>query len=639
MAKSIVTADPGVVFTKEFCKTQEQKSLLRFITCGSVDDGKSTLIGRMLFDTKHISDNQLSNLEIDSKKIGTQRGELDFALMLDGLSAEREQGITIDVAYRQFATDKRRFIVADTPGHEQYTRNMATGASTADLAIILVDARKGVQIQTRRHSYIVSQLAVHNIIVAINKMDLVNFSQEIFNGIVEEYKGFAREINLQNISFIPVSALNGDNVFRKSKHADWYKSSTLIEKLETASIINEISGVAFRFPVQWINRPNQDFRGFSGTVVCGEILKGDNVVALPSGARSKIKNIVSFDRRLDNAIVGQAVTLQLEDEISVVRGDVLVAENDQPKVTDQFMAHLLWMDNEPMLQNRPYILKVNTKGVSATITDLKYKIDVNTLAHNSAKVLYLNELGVCNFLLGEPIVFEPYIENKPMGSFVLIDEKTDNTVAMGTIDYGLRRATNLQLQPFDINKYERGLLKNQKPVVIWFTGLSGSGKSTISNIVEQRLYARGKHTVLLDGDNVRHGLNRDLGFTDHDRIENIRRISETSKLMLDAGLMVLVSCISPFESDRHMARNLLAKDEFIEIFIDASFNLCASRDPKGLYKKANNGEIKNFSGLDSPYEEPKHSEIVIDSANTEAVKAAEQIISYLEQHGYLDRFI
>ena len=625
----------NIINLKKFIGTEEEKSQLRFITCGSVDDGKSTLIGRLLYDANQIFDDQLEALEADSRKIGTQGGAMDFALLVDGLSAEREQGITIDVAYRYFATEKRKFIVADTPGHEQYTRNMATGASTADLAVILIDARKGVMTQTRRHSFIISQLNVQHTILAVNKMDLVDFSKDVFDSIVRDFSVFATKLDLDNLSFIPISALGGDNIYSQSEKTDWYQGPTLTHLLETAAVESRAHLAPFRFPVQWVNRSSSDFRGFSGTIISGKIAKGDSVVVLPSGATSKVKNIVTYDNDLDSAIVGQAVTLVLEDEIDISRGDVLSQTIDRPEVTDQLLAHLLWMAGKPMLSGRPYMLKVNNKSVSATVTDIKYKIDVNTLGHEATKTLSMNELGVCNLFLDEKIAFEPYTKTKEMGSFILIDVLTNDTVAMGLIDYGLRRADNIQWQNFNINKQARARLKNQNPAVLWFTGLSGSGKTTIANIVEQRLYARHNHTVLLDGDNIRHGLSKDLGFTDADRVENIRRIAETSKLMVDAGLMVLVSFISPFAAERRFARNLLEEREFIEIFIDASVELCASRDPKGLYKKVEDGEIKNFTGIDSPYESPEEADITIDSAKIEAVKAADQIMQYLEINGYL----
>jgi bifunctional enzyme CysN/CysC len=625
----------NIINLEKFIGIEEEKSQLRFITCGSVDDGKSTLIGRLLYDANHIFDDQLEALEADSRKIGTQGGAMDFALLVDGLSAEREQGITIDVAYRYFATEKRKFIVADTPGHEQYTRNMATGASTADLAVILIDARKGVMTQTRRHSFIISQLNVQHTILAVNKMDLVDFSKDVFDSIVRDFSVFATKLDLDNLSFIPISALGGDNIYSQSEKTDWYQGPTLTHLLETAAVESRAHLAPFRFPVQWVNRSSSDFRGFSGTIISGKIAKGDSVVVLPSGATSKVKNIVTYDNDLDSAIVGQAVTLVLEDEIDISRGDVLSQTIDRPEVTDQLLAHLLWMAGKPMLSGRPYMLKVNNKSVSATVTDIKYKIDVNTLGHEATKTLSMNELGVCNLFLDEKIAFEPYTKTKEMGSFILIDVLTNDTVAMGLIDYGLRRADNIQWQNFNINKQARALLKNQNPAVLWFTGLSGSGKTTIANIVEQRLYARHNHTVLLDGDNIRHGLSKDLGFTDADRVENIRRIAETSKLMVDAGLMVLVSFISPFAAERRFARNLLEEREFIEIFIDASVELCASRDPKGLYKKVEDGEIKNFTGIDSPYESPEEADITIDSAKIEAVKAADQIMQYLEINGYL----
>lgn len=625
----------NIINLKKFIGIEEEKSQLRFITCGSVDDGKSTLIGRLLYDANHIFDDQLEALEADSRKIGTQGGAMDFALLVDGLSAEREQGITIDVAYRYFATEKRKFIVADTPGHEQYTRNMATGASTADLAVILIDARKGVMTQTRRHSFIISQLNVQHTILAVNKMDLVDFSKDVFDSIVRDFSVFATKLDLDNLSFIPISALGGDNIYSQSEKTDWYQGPTLMHLLETAAVESRAHLAPFRFPVQWVNRSSSDFRGFSGTIISGKIAKGDSVVVLPSGVTSKVKNIVTYDNDLDSAIVGQAVTLVLEDEIDISRGDVLSQTIDRPEVTDQLLAHLLWMAGKPMLSGRPYMLKVNNKSVSATVTDIKYKIDVNTLGHEATKTLSMNELGVCNLFLDEKIAFEPYTKTKEMGSFILIDVLTNDTVAMGLIDYGLRRADNIQWQNFNINKQARARLKNQNPAVLWFTGLSGSGKTTIANIVEQRLYARHNHTVLLDGDNIRHGLSKDLGFTDADRVENIRRIAETSKLMVDAGLMVLVSFISPFAAERRFARNLLEEREFIEIFIDASVELCASRDPKGLYKKVEDGEIKNFTGIDSPYESPEEADITIDSAKIEAVKAADQIMQYLEINGYL----
>ena len=625
----------NIINLKKFIGIEEEKSQLRFITCGSVDDGKSTLIGRLLYDANQIFDDQLEALEADSRKIGTQGGAMDFALLVDGLSAEREQGITIDVAYRYFATEKRKFIVADTPGHEQYTRNMATGASTADLAVILIDARKGVMTQTRRHSFIISQLNVQHTILAVNKMDLVDFSKDVFDSIVRDFSVFATKLDLDNLSFIPISALGGDNIYSQSEKTDWYQGPTLTHLLETAAVESRTHLAPFRFPVQWVNRSSSDFRGFSGTIISGKIAKGDSVVVLPSGATSKVKNIVTYDNDLDSAIVGQAVTLVLEDEIDISRGDVLSQTIDRPEVTDQLLAHLLWMAGKPMLSGRPYMLKVNNKSVSATVTDIKYKIDVNTLGHEATKTLSMNELGVCNLFLDEKIAFEPYTKTKEMGSFILIDVLTNDTVAMGLIDYGLRRADNIQWQNFNINKQARARLKNQNPAVLWFTGLSGSGKTTIANIVEQRLYARHNHTVLLDGDNIRHGLSKDLGFTDVDRVENIRRIAETSKLMVDAGLMVLVSFISPFAAERRFARNLLEEREFIEIFIDASVELCASRDPKGLYKKVEDGEIKNFTGIDSPYESPEEADITIDSAKIEAVKAADQIMQYLEINGYL----
>ena len=609
--------------------------MLRFITCGSVDDGKSTLIGRLLYDSKLILEDQMESLVDDSKKVGTQGDEIDFALLVDGLAAEREQGITIDVAYRYFNTEKRKFIIADTPGHEQYTRNMATGASTAELAVILIDARKGILTQTRRHSYIVSLLKVPNVILAINKMDLVDYSQSVFDTISADYKAFAASIGLNNITCIPISALKGDNVMEPSPAMPWYRGPSLLNCLETVEVAVEDLNKPFSFPVQWVNRPNLDFRGFSGTIAGGVIAVGDEIVALPSARTSRVARIVTFDGDLERAEAGQAVTLVLTDEIDISRGDVLAAPQNRPEVTDQFMAHLLWMAAEPMLPSRPYLLKTTNRTVSASVTALKHKVNVNTLAEEAGRSLAINEVAVCNLSLGAPIAFDSFANNQLLGSFVLIDRMTNGTVAMGMIDHGLRRAANIHWQVLAVDKDARSRLKRQKPAVLWFTGLSGSGKSTIANLVEQRLYLRNNHTVILDGDNVRHGLNRDLGFTDTDRVENIRRIGETSKLMAEAGLISIVSFISPFRAERQMVRGLLEPGEFVEVFVDASLELCASRDPKGLYKKAQAGEIKNFTGFDSPYEAPENPEITIDSANVSAEQAADRIMEYLDANGYL----
>ena len=618
-----------------YLQSQEAKSLLRFITCGSVDDGKSTLIGRLLYDTKLIFEDQLEALGSDSKKFGTQGESIDLALLVDGLQAEREQGITIDVAYRFFSTDKRKFIVADTPGHEQYTRNMATGASTADLAVILVDARKGVLTQTRRHSYIVNLLGIKQVILAVNKMDLVNYDQERFEEIATDYRTFAGEIGLGDIRAIPISALTGDNVFSASTTMSWYQGPSLLQSLETAPVAADRVDSPFRLPVQWVNRPNSEFRGYSGTVASGRIKPGDPVVICPAERSSTVTRIVTADGDLEEARAGQAVTLVLADDIDVSRGDV-IAESARPaQHTDQFAAHLLWMHDDPMLPERQYLMKAGTCGATAAVTDLRYKVNVNTLEHVAAKTLELNEVAYCNFSLDRSIAFDPYAENRDTGSFVLIDRFTNATVGAGMVDFGLRRATNLTWHEMAVDKTTRARQKNQKPCVLWFTGLSGSGKSTAANRVEQKLLAMGRHTYLLDGDNVRHGLNRDLGFTDHDRVENIRRVGEVAKLFVDAGTVVLVSFISPFRSERRMARELVEADEFIEVFMDTPLDVCESRDPKGLYKRARAGKIKNFTGVDSDYEPPEQAEIVLKSAEHDAEALAEQVVAYLKKGGYV----
>ncbi|WP_138379230.1 sulfate adenylyltransferase subunit CysN [Luteithermobacter gelatinilyticus] len=619
----------------EYLKAQENKGLLRFITCGSVDDGKSTLIGRLLYDSKLIFEDQLNALENDSRKMGTQGGDIDFALLVDGLSAEREQGITIDVAYRFFSTDKRKFIVADTPGHEQYTRNMATGASTADLAVILIDARKGVLTQTRRHSYIVSLLGIKHVVLAVNKMDLVDYSRQFFDDIEQEYRAFAAEIGLEDITCIPISALKGDNILDRGEALEWYEGPTLMHLLETIDVASDETSAPFRFPVQWVNRPNLDFRGFSGTIVSGRVAQGDEIVVLPSARTSRIKRIVTHDRDLEQAVAGQAVTLVLEDEIDISRGDVICHTETRAEMSDQFMAHILWMDDEPLLPGRPYLIKSATRTLPGMVTDLKYKVNVNSLEHEAGKKLELNEVGVCNLSLSDQIAYDRYADNRDMGGFIIINRLTNNTVGVGMIDYGLRRAENIHWQALDVNKQARSDMKGQKPVVLWFTGLSGSGKSTIANLVEKKLHARAKHTYVLDGDNVRHGLNKDLGFTDADRVENIRRVAETAKLMVDAGLITLVSFISPFRAERRMARELMGDKEFLEIYVNTPLEVCEERDPKGLYKKARRGEIKNFTGFDSPYEAPERADITLDTTRLDAEQAADQVIAYLEDNGYL----
>lgn len=613
-----------------YLKEQEQKSFLRFITCGSVDDGKSTLIGRLLYDSKLIFEDHMAALEHDSKKVGTQGGEIDFALLVDGLAAEREQGITIDVAYRFFSTDKRKFIVADTPGHEQYTRNMATGASSAELAVILIDARHGILTQTRRHSYIVNLLGIRHIVVAVNKMDLMDYSKEVFNNIEEKYRAFASHLNFSSISCIPMSALKGDNITSPSLNMRWYNGSTLMAELETIDVSNDKLEKPFRMPVQWVNRPNLDFRGFSGTIVTGSIKPGVEVVALPSAKTSRVKSITTYDGDLDVAIADQAVTITLEDEIDISRGDVIAACEHRPESTDQFQAQIIWMHEKPLLPGRPYLIKTTNKTLTGEVTELKYKVNVNTLEHEAGKVLELNEVGVCNFGLDEPVVFESYRNDKALGSFIMIDKLSNATVAAGMIDFGLRRATNIHWQAVDVNKAARSGQKRQKPAVLWFTGLSASGKSTIANLIERKLHTMGKHTYLLDGDNVRHGLNRDLGFVEADRVENIRRIGEVAKLMVDAGLIVLTAFISPFKAERRMVREMLDDHEFIEIFVDTPIEICEQRDPKGLYKKARAGEIKNFTGFDSPYEAPDSPEIHLQMANMSAEDAAELVIAQIE---------
>ncbi|MFZ2468482.1 MAG: sulfate adenylyltransferase subunit CysN, partial [Parvibaculum sedimenti] len=591
---------------------QENKTLLRFLTCGSVDDGKSTLIGRLLYDTKLLFDDQLATLERDSKKHGTVGEDIDFALLVDGLEAEREQGITIDVAYRFFTTDKRKFIVADTPGHEQYTRNMATGASTADLAILLVDARKGILTQTRRHAFIASLLGIRHVVVAVNKIDLVDYSQDIFENIRDDFAEFARNFGFKQIVAIPLSARFGDNVIARSERTPWYKGPTLLDHLETVEVEDEQLAKPFRMAVQWVNRPNLDFRGFSGTIASGTVRPGDRIVVAASGRTSTVARIVTADGDLDVAGAGDAVTLTLADEIDISRGDLLVAATDQPEVADQFAAHVIWMHEDHLLPGRPYLVKIGTRTVTAQVTEIKHKIDVNTLDHLAAKELGLNEVAVCNFSLSQPVGFDAYTANRETGAFIIIDRLSNATVGAGMIMFGLRRATNIHLQAFDVNKAARANLKGQKPVILWFTGLSGAGKSTIANIVEKYLLAQGRHTYMLDGDNVRHGLNRDLGFTEADRVENIRRVAEVSKLMIDAGLIVLVSFISPFRAERRMARELVEEGEFIEVFCDTPLAIAESRDPKGLYKKARAGQIKNFTGIDSPYEPPENPEIRLE---------------------------
>jgi bifunctional enzyme CysN/CysC len=618
-----------------YLEQHQHKSLLRFITCGSVDDGKSTLIGRLLYDSKMIFEDQLAALESDSKKVGTQGGEIDFALLVDGLAAEREQGITIDVAYRFFSTDRRKFIVADTPGHEQYTRNMVTGGSTADLAVILIDARKGVLTQTRRHSYLVSLLGIRHVVLAINKMDLVGFSQERFDEILADYRAFAAQIGITEFLAIPISGLKGDNITSLSEATPWYQGPSLMEHLETVPVDDQLAGASFRLPVQWVNRPNLDFRGFSGLVASGQVRPGDKVRVLPSGQTSTVARIVTKDGDLDVAQAGQSITLTLADEIDCSRGDVLAGADDPPEVADQFEATIIWMGEEPMLPGRPYWLKIGAKLVSAQIAEPKYKVNVNTLEQLAAKRLELNEIGVVNLRLDRPVAFDAYETNRDMGGFILIDKLSNATAGAGLIHFALRRSHNIHWQALDITKTSRASAKGQKPAVLWFTGLSGAGKSTIANLVEKKLAALGRHTYLLDGDNVRHGLNRDLGFTDADRVENIRRVGEVARLMADAGLIVLVSFISPFRAERRMARDLMPEGEFLEVFVDTPLAEAEKRDVKGLYKKARAGELKNFTGIDSPYEAPENAEVTLDTTAMSPEDAAERIVEELQTRGML----
>jgi len=618
---------------KKFLAEQENKTFLRFLTCGSVDDGKSTLIGRLLYDSKMLFEDHLSALEKDSRKFGTTGEDIDFALLVDGLEAEREQGITIDVAYRFFATDKRKFVVADTPGHEQYTRNMATGASNSELAVVLIDARKGVLTQSRRHSYIASLLGIRHIVLAVNKIDLVGFSEEIFNDIVADYRAFAKDLGFKTLVPIPISARYGDNVITRSDKMPWYKGPALLDHLNTVDVESDLDSKPFRMPVQWVNRPDLNFRGFSGTISSGRVKPGDTVAVAASGRTSKVTRVVTMDGDLDEGRAGEAVTICLADEIDISRGDVLSPAAARPEVSDQFSAHILWMGEDEMLPGRQYLLKVGAKSVPATVTELKHKVDVNTFEHLAAKTLHLNEVGNANLSLSTPIAFDPYTENRDTGGFILIDRFTNGTVAAGMIDFGLRRATNVHWQALDVNKQVRADSKGQKPAVLWFTGLSGSGKSTIANLVEKALFADGRHTYILDGDNVRHGLNRDLGFTDADRVENIRRVGEAARLFVDAGLIVLVSFISPFRSERRMARELVGDGEFIEIFVDTPIEICMQRDPKGLYEKARAGEIKNFTGISSPYEEPERAEIDVKTAGRTPEDCAAEIVTYLRKMG------
>jgi bifunctional enzyme CysN/CysC len=617
-----------------YLRQHEQKSLLRFITCGSVDDGKSTLIGRLLYDSKLLFEDHLAAVESDSRKWGTQGEHLDLALLVDGLAAEREQGITIDVAYRFFSTERRKFIVADTPGHEQYTCNMVTGASTADAAVLLVDARKGVLTQTRRHSFLVSMLGIRHIVVALNKMDLVEYSEKVFERIRDDYLAFVEHLGIRDITFIPMSAFRGDNVLQRSERMPWYGGPTLMGYLESVEVDGEhMKPAPFRLPVQWVNRPDLDFRGFAGTIAAGEIRPGDRVRVQPSGRESTVARIVTLDGDLSQAVAGQSVTLTLTDEIDISRGDLISAAQSPAQVADQFEAKIVWMNDEPLLRGRSYLLKIGTNTVTASITEIKHQVNVNTMERLAAKTLELNAIGACAIHLDRPIGFDPYTENRDTGGFILIDRISNATVGAGMIRFALRRSHNVHLQHLDVDKQARARMNHQQPCVVWFTGLSGSGKSTVANLVEKRLHAAGHRTYLLDGDNIRHGLNKDLGFTDADRVENVRRIGEVARLMVDAGLIVLTAFISPFRAERRLARSMVEAGEFVEVHVDVPLEEAERRDPKGLYRKARRGDLKNFTGIDSEYQAPEHAELRLPTAELSAEEAADHVIATLRVLG------
>ena len=629
-SKTLIATD-----IESYLRSHDNKDLLRLLTCGSVDDGKSTLIGRLLYDCDHVYEDRLVDIQISGNKHGNQNEDMDLSLLVDGLAAEREQGITIDVSYSFFSTQKRKFIIADTPGHEQYTRNMATGASTSDIAILLIDAQQGVKSQTKRHSYIISMLGIKHVILAINKIDLVGYSQKVFNKIEENFREFATALNFETIKCIPISALKGDNITSISGNIPWYNGPHLISLLEDIKLSKQNEKESFRFPVQIVNRPNQNFRGFSGTIASGSIKKGEKIIIMPSGKSSRIKNIVMMDGDLEIARKHQAVTLTLIDEIDISRGDIICSREEPVQTSDQFQAQIIWMANEKLFPGRSYLLKANHKTTPVSITKIKHKININDYSHASAKTLAINEIGVCNLSLSQLVAFDPFDNCENTGNFILIDRHTNETVGAGILDFSLRRASNLTWQTLAIGKTQRAEQKHQKPTILWFTGLSGAGKSTIASLVEKKLFDMGRHTYTLDGDNVRHGLNKDLGFTDADRIENIRRISETAKLMSDAGLMVLVSFISPFIAERQMARQLADTGEFVEIYINTPLKVAEKRDVKGLYAKARRGEIKNFTGIDSEYHPPNNPEIIVTTANQTAEQAAAKIIDYLQNNGHL----
>ncbi len=615
----------------EYLLRHQHKSLLRLITCGSVDDGKSTLIGRLLYDSKLVFEDHLEALAVDSSKVGTQGTGLDFALLVDGLAAEREQGITIDVAYRFFSTEKRKFIVADTPGHEQYTRNMVTGASTAELAVILIDARKGVLTQTRRHSFLVSLLGIRHVVLAINKLDLVDFSQEVFDQIDRDYRTFAAEIGLEGIVTIPLSALNGDNITSRSPNTPWYSGPSLLEHLEDVDVEIESTEKPFRLPVQWVNRPNLDFRGYSGFISGGTVSVGDAVRIMPSGVESTVSRIVTYDGDLDEAVAGESVTLELADEVDASRGDVIATAAAPPRVADQFEAHVVWMGDDALLPGRSYLVKIGTTTTGAVFDEPKYRVDVNSLEQLAARTLNLNEIGVCTLRLDRPIPYDAYVEDRDMGGFIVVDRLTNATVGAGLLHFGLRRSDNVQWQEIEVDAEARSALKGQSPRVVWFTGISGAGKSTIANLVERKLHAQGRHTYLLDGDNVRLGLNRDLGFTTADRIENVRRVTEVAALMADAGLIVLISFISPHQAERDAARERIGADTYVEVFVDTELAVAEERDRKGLYAKARAGDIPNFTGVDATYERPENPDVHIRTSEVSAEEAADQVVALIEQ--------